>query len=335
MSRLSPELSRASPAHHQVESLANVTEVHEALNFVPRRESAGGGAGDDEDSHWGSFGERRRVVLGTTFAARGAPTARRPSHLGPEPGLQWAAHPPAHGVTHGHPVPPAGIWSVAWSPGGGELIAGWCLGKVARMRLVVACLLAPQAAPLRPKRLPAASKPGPHATSLLTGSLPSSVSSVPAPQAPTAARAQRPHSLTLAATFCSSLPPGTNDRSVNVYDFEVKRTVARLVGHADDVNAGECRTAGARGPLGLGGAATATVLAWARPGLAWPVTSLPCPSPTLDCVSHLAQRPPTRRGPCPCAQCAMWTTAAPTSSRQAATIQPSRQERAACRALLI
>ncbi|GBF87871.1 hypothetical protein Rsub_00583 [Raphidocelis subcapitata] len=52
-----------------VESMANVTEVHEAISFVPRREGARGSEEDD-----GSAG--------------------------------------------------FGIWSVAWSPGGGEIIAG-------------------------------------------------------------------------------------------------------------------------------------------------------------------------------------------------------------------
>jgi len=38
--------------------MANVTEVHEALNFVPQRDARGGagGAESEDDSHWGNFG---------------------------------------------------------------------------------------------------------------------------------------------------------------------------------------------------------------------------------------------------------------------------------------
>jgi hypothetical protein len=55
----------------QVESMANITEVHDALNFS----RSPGAGGEEDEAYYGSFG----------------------------------------------------IWSVAWSPGGREMIAGGCV----------------------------------------------------------------------------------------------------------------------------------------------------------------------------------------------------------------
>jgi hypothetical protein len=66
--------------------MANVTEIHEALNFVPRREAGGRGGrggfddgdGDENDSHWGSFGgrARARAVWGSGFQPCPGPALR-------------------------------------------------------------------------------------------------------------------------------------------------------------------------------------------------------------------------------------------------------------------
>jgi hypothetical protein len=42
--------------------MANVTEIHEALDFAPRREGDGRDGGED-DGHWGSFGGWRWLGL--------------------------------------------------------------------------------------------------------------------------------------------------------------------------------------------------------------------------------------------------------------------------------
>lgn len=95
--------------------MANVTEIHDALNFTPRRQSAGG-SGDDDEGHWGGFGERAEFLCCCSRRAFSVTSAL----------LRF----PGHTQTLGQPLsrhirnPPPGIWSVAWSPGGGEIIAG-------------------------------------------------------------------------------------------------------------------------------------------------------------------------------------------------------------------
>ena len=150
-------MKRAQPnPGRQVESIANVSEIHEAISFVPRRDGARpGGEPDADDGHWAGFGarggrgpgaggwfgderlagERRGSLAKSRARLRGLTLIPRAPRLGCFGGLANAAGaalasapktgpPPLPAPTRRPHPRAAGIWSVAWSPGGGEIIAG-------------------------------------------------------------------------------------------------------------------------------------------------------------------------------------------------------------------